>query len=176
MKRLKKAQKTIIIILMFLVIAYISYTIYLLITDPTDTYIIKEGSISEEDTDAGYVIRVEKVLKDENQTNGIYQIATEGEKVSKSDSIFRYYSDSEKEITQKINELNYQIQEKLEQDKNQSSADIKAIENQIESKILNIRTLNDYQEITEYKSSIDSLISKLYWRHNRKQGNKTTNK
>ena len=56
--------------------------------------------------------------------------------------------------------MNYKIQNILEQEKNPSSADIKAIENQIEDQIKEVRELNNYQEITEYKSNIDSLMSK----------------
>ena len=41
-----------------------------------------------------------------------------------------------------------------------TSADIKAIESQIEAKISNLNTLNNYQEINEYKKNIDTLISK----------------
>ena len=40
------------------------------------------------------------------------------------------------------------------------SADIKAIENQIEGKIENLNKLNNYQEINEAKKDIDTLISK----------------
>lgn len=157
---MKKSKKIVALILVSLIVAYIIYAIYLLIVNPTDTYIIKQGTLSEEDTVTGYIIRDEVVIKEENN-NGIYAIVSEGEKVAKSESIFRYYSDSEKEITTKISELNYQIQNLLEQEKdNKSSADIKAIENQIEEQIKNVRTLNNYQEISEYKNNMDSLISK----------------
>lgn len=155
-----KKKKVILIILVSMILVYIAYAVYLLIVNPTDTYIIKEGTISEEDTAVGYIIRDEQVIKGENYENGIYSIVSEGEKVAKSESIFRYYSDSEKEISTKITELNYKIQDLLEQEKNVPSADIKAIENQIQDQIANIRDLNNYQEIKEYKSGIDDLISK----------------
>lgn len=157
---MKKIKKTMIIILVLLIVSYISYAIYLLIINPTNTYIVKIGTVSEEDSAIGYIIRNEIVEKREDNENGIYQIASEGKRVSKSDSIFRYYSDSEKEINEKINELNYKIQKMLEQEKNLTSADIKAIDNQIEEKIENIRELNNYQEINEYKNNINNLISK----------------
>lgn len=156
-----KKKKIILIILVAMILVYISYAVYLLIVNPKDTYIIKEGTISEEETEVGYIIRDEIVIKGENYENGIYSIVSEGEKVAKSDSIFRYYSDSEKEISTKITEIDYKIQGLLEQQENDlPSADIKAIESQIQDQIENIRTLNNYQEIKEYKSSIDSLISK----------------
>ena len=156
---MKNGKKIITVILLLLIVSYVVYAIYLLIVDPTDTYIIKQGTLSEEDSTSGYVIREEYVVKEEN-SNGIYAIASEGEKVAKSDSIFRYYSDSEKQISTKINELNYKIQDLLEKEKYEPSADIKSIENQIDNQIKSINTLNNSQEISEYKNSIDSLISK----------------
>ena len=156
---MKNGKKIITVILLLLIVSYVVYAIYLLIVDPTDTYIIKQGTLSEEDSTSGYVIREEYVVQEEN-SNGIYAIASEGEKVAKSDSIFRYYSDSEKQISTKINELNYKIQDLLEKEKYEPSADIKSIENQIDNQIKSINTLNNSQEISEYKNSIDSLISK----------------
>lgn len=160
---MKLYKKIIAIILGILLITYISYTIYLLIVNPTNTYIIKQGTISQEDSSTGYVIRNETVIKGEDYENGIYSIITEGEKVAKNDSIFRYYSNSEKEISEKISEIDYQIQELLDKEGTtdvEKTADVKSIENSIEEKISNIKELNNYQEITEYKNNIDNLISK----------------
>ena len=157
---MKNYKKIIAIILLLIIVIYVGYAIYLLIVDPIDTYIIKKGTLSKEDTVTGYIIRDEIVIKDENCKNGIYTIVSEGEKVAKSDSIFRYYSESEKNTNKQINEINYKIQELLAQEKNDTSADIKAIENQIEEKIQVIKEINDYQEITENKNNIDSLFSK----------------
>lgn len=156
---MNKKKKIIAIILLLLIVSYVAYAVYLLIVDPTDTYIIKEEILSEEDTTAGYVIRNESVIKEENK-NGIYAIVAEGEKVAKSDSIFRYYTDNEKEIYTKIDELDHQIQGLLDKENSIPSADIKSIENQIDEQIKGISKLNNTQEIEEYKNSIDTLISK----------------
>ncbi len=158
MKRLKKHQKIITIILAIIVLIYVVYAMCLLIANPTDIYILTQGTLSEEDETVGYIIRDEQVIKDENHENGIYALIPEGQRVAKNEYIFRYYSEEEKETKQKINELNYQIQEKLEQEKVKPS--VKVIENQIEEKIENINKLTNYQEIIEYKNYIDSLISK----------------
>ncbi len=158
---MKKSKKIIAIFFALLIIAYVFYAIYLLIVSPKDTYIITKGTLSKEDTSIGYIIRNEIVIKEENYENGIYAIAGEGKKVAYQDPIFRYYSDNEKEISNKISELNYQIQELLEkEEKKTSSADIKAIENEIENQIENAKKLNNYQEIVEYKNNINTLIGK----------------
>ncbi len=155
-----KGKIIVAILSAIVIIAYIISAVYLLIAHPTDTYVISQGTITQEDENVGYIIRDEKVEKNENYKNGIYAIATEGQRVAINEPIFRYYSDTEKQITTQINEINYKIQDILEKDKKVTSADIKAIENQIEAKIEKINTLNNYQEIIEYKKNIDTLISK----------------
>lgn len=155
-----KGKKIIVILSALVIIAYIIWAIYLLIFHTADTYIISQGTISQEDETVGYIIRNEVVQKSEKYSNGIYAIASEGQRVAINEPIFRYYSDSEKEVTDEINQLNYKIQNLLEQDKSVTSADIKAIENQIDEKIENINILNNYQEMNEYKKNIDTLISK----------------
>jgi len=157
---LKKGTKIIAIIAIIAVLSYVIYSVYLLIVHPTNTYIVREGTLSEKDETTAYIIRNEQVVKGEDFANGIYAIASEGQRVAKGESIFRYYNDSEKEIKTKISGLNYEIQEMLEQEKNKTSADIKSIEKQIEEKIYNINTMTNYQEIIENKKQIDSLISK----------------
>ena len=155
------AKKIIAIIVAILILVYIVYAICLLLINPTDIYILTQGTLSEEDDTTGYIIRKEQVIEDENHENGIYAIIPEGQRVAVNEYIFRYYSDDEKEINEQKNKLNYQIQDKLEGEKTiPSSADIKVIENQIEEKIENINMLNNYQEILEYKNNIDNLISK----------------
>lgn len=158
---MKKGGKIIAILAVIAVLIYIISAVYLLIVHPTDTYVIKQGDISEEDEGVAYIIRDEQVVKGEDYANGIYEIALEGQRVAVGESIFRYYSDSEKEIKNQISGLNYKIQELLEQDKSlPPSADIKSIEKQIEEKIHNLNNLTNYQEIIENKKNIDSLITK----------------
>lgn len=157
---MKKSRKVIAILSVLAIMVYVISAIYLLIVHPTDTYVIKQGTLSEEEETIGYIIRDEKVVKGDNYQNGIYAIASEGQRVAVNESIFRYYSDSEKEIKTQINGLNFKIQELLEQEKNVTSADIKSIEKQIEEKMENINTLSNYQEIIENKKNIDNLITK----------------
>ena len=158
---MKKGKKIITILLTIGVLIYVISAVYILISNATNTYIVKQGTITEEDHGIGYIVRDEKVIKGENYTNGIYAIASEGQRVAVGESIFRYYSDSEKEIKNKISELNYKIQELLIQEKNiPPSADIKSIEKQIEEKIQSLNKLTNYQEIIENKKNIDNLITK----------------
>lgn len=158
---MKKSKKIIAILCAIVVLAYAGTSIYMLLSHTTDIYIVREGTITEEDEAIGYIIRKEQVVKGENYSNGIYAIASEGQRVAKGESIFRYYDSSEKEIKTKISGLNYSIQDLLEQEKKPTtSADIKSIEKQIEEKIYNINTMTNYEEIIENKKNIDNLITK----------------
>ena len=161
MRKTKKIKKILAIIICICLTIYFLYAVILLIINPTDIYVLTKGEIIEEDETVGYIIRNETVIKDDTNSNGIYAIATEGQKVSKDEIVFRYYKDSEKEINENIKKIDYQIQNNLEKEKNTpTSADIKVIENQIEEKLIELNKLSNYQEIREYKDNIDNLISK----------------
>ena len=102
MRKTKKLKRIIAIIIGICTIAYMLYAVILLIINPTDIYVITKGELFEDDENVGYIIRNEQVIKDNNNSNGIYTIATEGQKVAKDEIVFRYYKDSEKEITEEM--------------------------------------------------------------------------
>ena len=160
-KRNKVDKKRFIIYLILLVVViYIAYTIYLLIKQPTNIFTVEEGKLYQEETVIGYVIRNEKVVKGENYKNGMEQIKSEGEKASKDENIFRYYSTNEESLKQKIAELDTKIQEVMTSDNSLSTSDMKLLENQIDEKIADIRKVSDATKLEEYKNEIENLVAK----------------
>lgn len=137
-----------------------AYNIIALFVNPTDTFMIENGKISDSEEAVGYVIREEKLFQGQNYKNGISQIKTEGQRVAKGDPIFRYYTNNEESLTQKIAELDLQIQDALEQSSNIYSSDIASIDRQIEGKLSQISTLNKKSDIAEYKKEINSALTK----------------
>ena len=91
------------------------YNIVALFVNPTDTFMIDNGEISETEENVGYVIREEKLFQGENYKNGIYEIKTEGERVAKGDPIFRYYTNNEEKLVEEIAKLDLKIQDAIEQ-------------------------------------------------------------
>ena len=161
-KKIKPEQKKKIIIYVLLVVAvlYIAYTIYLLIKQPTNVFTIEEGTLYQEETDIGYVIRNETVVRGNNYKNGMEQIKTEGQRASKDENIFRYYSTNEESLKQKIAELDTKIQEAMAQDTGIFTADMKSLEDQIDEKLKEINEITDVATLTEYKKEIDNLITR----------------
>ena len=158
-KKINK-KKIILYIVGLAIVIYLLYTIYLLIKEPTNIVTVEEGKLYQEETDIGYVIRDEKVVKGENYKNGMEQIIAEGERASNNENIFRYYSANEESLKQKISELDAKIQEVMLNDKSLLTADIKLLENQIDEKLEDISKITDVTKLTEYKKEIDNLIAK----------------
>ena len=158
-KSIPKKRIFIYLILIFISI-YFFYTIYLLIKQPTDVFTVEEGKLYQEETDIGYVIRKETVVRGENYKNGIEYIKAEGEKASKDENIFRYYSKNEESLKQKISELDGKIQEVMTNDNSLFSSDMKLLENQIDEKIVDINKINDVSRLIEYKKEINELVTK----------------
>ena len=150
-----KKKKIIIYIILIVIAIYILYTIYLLIKQPTDIFTIEEGKLYQEETDVGYVIRKEQVVKGQNYKNGMKYIKSEGERASKDEDIFRYYSSNEESLKQKIAELDTKIQEVMTNDTSLFSSDMKLLENQIDEKVADINQIKDVSKLTEYKKEIN---------------------
>ena len=157
--KLNRKRLVIAIIVVFAVI-YILYAVILLTKNESGTIFVEQGTIHQEETVVGYIIRNEQVIKNEEYQNGIIQIAGEGEKVYKNEAIFQYYSDEAKELSNQIIGLDLLIQEKLKTEKITANSDIKLIETQIEEKLESLRQLNNIQEITENNKSINNLLER----------------
>ena len=121
---------------------------------------VENGKLYKEETDIGYVIRNEKVVKGENYKNGMEQIIGEGSRAAANENIFRYYSNNEENLKQKISELDAKIQEAMSESNNTFSSDAKILENQIDEKLQNINKITDLSKLSEYKKEIDSLVTK----------------
>ena len=162
----KKKQKLNIRLIAAAIIALVfvisfTYNIIALFLNPTDTFMIENGEISSTDESIGYILREEKTFQGENYKNGIYQIKTEGQRVAKGDPIFRYYTNNENDLVEKIAKLDSQIQDALEQNKsNIYSSDIASIDSQIEEKIKLISRINKISKISEYKKEISTALTK----------------
>ena len=153
--------KLILYLIVIIIFGLIFYKIINLIKRPTNTFLVENGKLSDEQSMQGYVLREEEVIKGENYKNGMQKIKLEGEKVAKGEAIFRYYTSGEEELVNKISQLDVKIAEALEQEQNSIfGADIKTIENDIQTKISNVYKLNDIQKIKEYKQDINNSINK----------------
>ncbi len=155
-----KWKKGAIIVIAIAIFIYIAYITYQLFQNPTDTFLIENGSLSEEESTQGYIIREETVIRGENYKNGMEQIKTEGEKVAKGEAVFRYYTNGEEQLVQKIEELDTKIAEAWDSENNLFPADVKILETNIAEKLDDVYELSDLQKIKEYKRDINSAITK----------------
>ena len=160
-KKLNNKKVIVISGILLVLLIYLIYVIYLLIKQPTNVFTVEEGKLYKEETDIGYVIRNEKVVRGENYKNGMEQIITEGEKAATNENIFRYYSTNEESLKTKIAELDGKIQEAMaKEDTNIPTSDVKILENQIDQKIENINKITNMSQLEEEKKQIDELVSK----------------
>ena len=160
MKKESNGKKVIIYVVFVLVLAYLVYAVYLLVKEPTDKVMVEKGTLYLEETDIGYVIRDEQVVKGDNYKNGMEQIKNEGEKTAKGESIYRYYSKNEENLKTQISELDKKIQESLEGQTGIFSSDIKMLENQLDEKIEILSKITDISKMIEYKKQINDIITK----------------
>ena len=160
-QKLNKLKLLLSISIISIIVIFAIVSIVDLIKNPTNTLIVKEGKISKEETNTGYIIRDETVIQGENYKNGMEQIAYEGSRIAKGESIFRYYSNGEEDLKEKIKTLDLKIQEAIENSNDTlPSVDIKLLDSQIAEKLSNINRLNNIQTIQETKKEINNFVSK----------------
>ena len=159
-RNINKIKLILCSVFLLVIMAYILYVVIALVKNPTDTFMVTNGEVSQEENVNGYIIRNETVVRGENYKNGIIKIKDEGERVAKGDSIFRYYSSGEEEIKTKIKEIDEEIQAIMENLDSGPSTDVKLLESQIENELNLIYGLNSSQKIQEYKKNIASNITK----------------
>lgn len=159
-KKIRKGRVFAVVLILALVFIYAVYLVAKLVQNPTNTFMVTNGKISQEESDIGYIIREETVVKGQNYKNGMVKIKNEGEKVAKGDSVFRYYSSGEEELKNKIAELDVEIQSLMQNEKSSFPSDIKLLESQIEKELDSIYGVNNAQKIQEYKKNINSYITK----------------
>lgn len=155
----KKTKKIIIGIIVAIAIIYGIFMVYKLIKNPSNTFMVENGIISEEETVSGYIIRDEEVIEEKNKKT-IIKIKEEGQRVAKGDSVFRYYSEKEGELESKISELDGKIQAVLENEENLLPNDKKLLESQIENELDKVNGQNEISKLAEYKKTISSYITK----------------
>lgn len=132
-----------------------------LMKNPSSTVIVKEGTVTKEETVTGVIIRDETIVQGKNLKNGMQHIVDEGEKVAVGDPIFRYFSTDESQTKSKIAELDNKINLAISEN-NQIlySSSTKLIDSQILNKIKELPEINSVQILKENKRNVSSLILK----------------
>lgn len=153
-------KKHFIYLIFAIIIIYILYSIYLLVKTPNDTIIIEKGTVTQEESGVGYILRDETVLTGNNYKNNLTPIVAEGERAAKGQTIFRYSGANEEETKAKIAEINLKIQEAMSKQIINLPTDVKNLEKQIDEKTAVLKTLTDIHTISEYKKEIEEIVNK----------------
>ncbi len=155
-------MKIVVIGICIIISIYLLVLIINIIRKPTSNFVVEEGKIYKEEYTDGYIIREENLIEIPNSSNGIVAIRSEGEKVAKGESVYRYCVDNEEEINNSILDIDNQIQNTIDgiEDEEYYSADIKIINAQINSKLDSLYEIDDLQKISQGKSEIGNYLTK----------------
>ncbi len=149
------------ILLLTVLLAYLIFNSIKLFTSPTDIFVVEEGVLDSEETVDAYVIRNEIVLQGNNYKNGMERIIVEGNRVGKSEPVFRYYVNGEDTIKSEIDELDKEIAEVQKSEKINYTTDIEVLKGKIKELEEKIYNTNNIEEINKYKKEIDDYTYKI---------------
>ena len=154
--------KIFLILLAIIMIVYLIYNTVRLIMRPTDTFVVEQGNLDLSESVDAYVIRDEVVLQGNNYMNGMEKIITEGKRVAKGYSVFRYYVNGEETIKNEIADLDKKIAEVQNNEKSTIyPTDIEILKNKVKKLEEKIYNTNNLEEISNYKKEIDDCTYKI---------------
>lgn len=148
------------IVIIGVFVFYMAKNVFNLIQQPTNSFILSNGDLYLEETVDGYIIRDETVIQGQNYKNGMLKIKNEGERAANKEPIFRYYSENEDSIKEKIKNVDTQIQENMPSNEEIVSSDINSLEEQIKTEMDNIAKSNEIQKLKEYKAEIQVYLDR----------------
>ena len=163
MKKQKKNQNLIFVLLSILIIILIYFVICIVrfFRQPADTVLIKNGEVIKYEEVVGYIIRNEKVLDTSSYEGTPKANVDDATKVSKGTEIVTYMSREKEQLTEKIAKLDDKIQEAMESKQTILPNDVKVLDSEIEIYLYtNIKENNDVYSIYENKNLINEKIEK----------------
>lgn len=155
-----KLKIFIFLIFLSVLIGVFVFNLPKLINKNTEVNLIQLGKISKSEFVTGFIIRDEEIVNIDSK-NVLKAMIKEGEKVSKGEILFKYYSAEENEKKDKIKKIDKKISAEIEKNEKDSfSAETKNIDKEILN-LLELKTkINDTMKIEEYMNDIEELINK----------------
>ncbi|MBR3511730.1 MAG: hypothetical protein IKN74_02085 [Clostridia bacterium] len=152
-------------VLFFLILVVIfviaSFFIIKLVNKPAKEFVVEKDTVSFEETADGVFVREETVVVGKNYENGMVQIVSDNQKVAKDEQIFRYYSNGEEDILNKISDLKQRINQSIEDTGIYLySSDITSLESSIDSTINKLYKQNDISKIDENMKLLEEYMDK----------------
>lgn len=161
---IKSKNQTVIYVVVSIVLILVIYAFIQLISflrQPTNSTLVRNGTLIEIEEVVGYVIRDEYIV-DTSAYTGIANIVINDEnRVAKGGTIISYTSNDQKKLMDKISELDIKIQEAMENKPSGYYPDVKNLENSIQANLYQVISKEyDVYEVYEYKTKINKDIEK----------------
>lgn len=161
---IKSKNQTVIYVVLSVVIVLVIYAfvqLILFLRQPTNSTLVRNGTLIEAEEVVGYVIRDEYIV-DTSAYSGITNIVVNDEnRVSKGGTIISYVSSDQEKLINKISELDVKIQEAMDNKPNTYYPDVKNLETNIQDNLYKIISKrSDVYEVYEYKTTINKDIEK----------------
>lgn len=151
-------KRLVAMIVTVIVTVIISMIIFQCVSKKSGTYTVVSGYVEKISDTQGVVIKQEKVI-DTNNINSIIPLIEQGNRTRKTEAIAIYKDSNYQSYTEKINDIDKQIETLVKDLPQTYSNDIAYLESQIELLGKEARKTTSYIKIQEYKTKIDELVS-----------------
>lgn len=159
-KQRKKIKIILFLGVFIIVLPYFCFKFLTLYKNPSNTYLVTNGELKQEESREGYIVREEVIVEGTLSGKEMSKIKQEGERVAKGDTVFRYASQQENELKKQIAQIDEEIQKLLEENDTIFLSDKKMLEAQMTEEMNKVYEINNLRKIQEYKNNINTYLSK----------------
>lgn len=124
-----------------------------------EKYLVNEGKIDYTTSCIGYVIKNEKII-DVDSNKVLIPTVSEGSRVSKNNIIATYRGSEYQDYQNRLKELDAEILSAMKDIDVEYSVDVSNLESQVINTIVDSQGISSMVEMQEYKTVVDSLLSK----------------
>lgn len=161
MQKKKNSSLSILLSLAIIIVVFLIINIVRLFSKPTQTVLVKNGTLTKYEEVTGYIIRDEEIIDTTGYSGVIQTMVDDSTRVKKNGVIATYVSESEEQLVNKISELDKQIDEAMASQQTIYSPDAKALESNIQIQIYDsIRNNDDINSLKDNKAKLNSNIKK----------------
>ena len=161
-KSVKRKQNIIYLVLavVIVLIIYIVFQFVKYINKPSSFILAQNGRITSFEDAVAYVIRDEKVIDTSEYSGKREAVVMDSNRVAKNGVIANYINVDSKEIDDKIEKIDSELQELLENTETDRSQEVKGYDRKIEELLYKMIEKNNVNELKAYQIDISNELEK----------------
>lgn len=150
-------RRLVYILVILLILSGLILCLYKYFKDENRTYIVEQGTVENFSETSAYSIKSETNIPVKDSLTVIPSVAQD-QRVAKDETIAIYQNSKYEDYKSKIEEMDQKIADAIKNLPQTYSNDVSNIDTQIQAQINQMKDVNSYIKMQEYKNTLDELV------------------